>query len=165
MTARIGLLKISMPFVSLPLYVRLSATQVEANVPPEERKSQFLWDYIAHRPEGILIAAESEFDQNAKGLQHDFEKLLYVRSPIKLMVTRVKSAAEAEQQRLDLRSYMDRCCTAYSPGEVFILYCVWWSEGEINRDLAYLLQVPGEPCHRTVDGKSFEALRAERNAA
>jgi hypothetical protein len=44
-----------------------------------------------------LIAAESEFDKKRKEIEHDFEKLLYVRSPIKLMMRRMKSEADAEE--------------------------------------------------------------------
>ena len=134
------------------------------NAPRSDFRAQFLWDYIAHTANGLLIVAESEFDQHAQGLRHDFEKLLYVRSPIKVMLTRVRSEDEAAEQAASLRIYMDDCCTEYSPGEVFILYAVWWAEpdGGKNRDIAYVLQVPGTPAHCGIGDASFVVEKRTR---
>jgi hypothetical protein len=127
---------------------------------PANGERQFLWDFIAYVPErGILIAAESEFDKKREEIEHDFEKLLYVRSPIKLMICRMETESDAEEIRSSLQELVRSTCKEYSPAEVFIVYCVWWSQpGGSNRDFAYLLQVQGEPMHREICDEKFERI-------
>jgi hypothetical protein len=118
------------------------------------RDAQFLWDFIAYKQgEGILLAAESEHDNTKSEIARDFEKLLYVRSPVKLMLCRLdhrhpsfdNAKAEAHDIKREMESCMRRSCDWYTPGEVFVLYCVWWAEsGGANRDIAFLLQIGGD---------------------
>jgi hypothetical protein len=133
---------------------------------PKTGERQFLWDFIAYVPErGILIAAESEFDKRRKEIEHDFEKLLYLRSPIKLMMCRMKSEADAEEIRLWLEDVAISTCKEYSPAEVFVVYCVWWSEpGGGNRDFAYNLQISGKPMHRAICTEKFERVHFDQAA-
>jgi hypothetical protein len=126
---------------------------------------EFLWDFVGYiKGRGILIAAESEWNNRESSLREDFEKLLYVRSPLKLFMCRLKSkdqrAAESEAESLhqNLRKLMEGTCTYYSRGEIFIIYCVWWAhEGGENRDIAYVLPVSGEPDYVDIESdKQFE---------
>ena len=56
---------------------------------------QFLWDFIAYQPgQGILLAAESEHDNKKREMAQDFEKLLYVRSPVKLIASVQRDESE-----------------------------------------------------------------------
>lgn len=133
---------------------------------PGTGERQFLWDFIAYVPEhGILIAAESEFDRKRKEIEHDFEKLLYVRCPIKLMMCRMRTEAEAEEIRSWLEDVAKSTCKEYSPAEVFVVYCVWWSESSGgNRDFAYYLQIKGEPMHRAIGTERFDRVHFDRGA-
>lgn len=129
-------------------------------VPPEQRAKQFLWDYIAYKPKtGIVLAVESEHGNDKHSVLEDFEKLLYVRSPVKLMMCRTRSEDEALSIRGWAQEFMEQTCTWYSPGEVFVLYCVWWSgEGRGNRDFAYLLQIKGECNYCGLTTERFETI-------
>jgi hypothetical protein len=130
------------------------------NAPPEEKAKQFLWDFIAHQPDkGISIAVESEHNSSKKAILEDFEKLLYVRSPVKLMMCRVAGEPDALRIRGWAQKFMEQKCTRYSPGEVFVLYCLYWSgEGLHNRDFAFRLQVKGEIDYRKSDSEKFEHI-------
>jgi hypothetical protein len=124
------------------------------------RKGAFLWDYVAYQQDtGILIAAETEYESTPTRLKEDFDKLLYVRSPIKVfMFWLTKEEGLFENVVADLTTFM-ASCSAYSPGEVFILYCrTWQNENSSSGDLASLLQIEGEPCHRDVRGNSFKRV-------
>jgi hypothetical protein len=114
----------------------------------KKRKALFLWDFVAYGGKGLLFVAESEWEKKDAGLKHDFEKLLYVRSPVKLFMCRMKTGQEPAEVKAKLLRYMRSVCSYYSAGEVFILYFVWWSitDGK-NRDVAYYLQIPGESEH------------------
>jgi hypothetical protein len=128
---------------------------------------EFLWDFVGYiKSRGILIAAESEWNNRESSLKEDFEKLLYVRSPLKLFMCRLKSkdqkAADSEAEKLqqELKKFMEQTCTYYSRGETFIIYCVWWTlEGGENRDIAFILQVNGEPDYVDIEkDKQFELV-------
>ena len=130
------------------------------DAPIEQKAKQFLWDFIAYKPKtGILLAVESEHENKEHSILYDFEKLLYVRSPVKLMMCRVAGEEDALKLRRTAQDFMEQTCTWYSPGEVFVLYCVWWSgHGQDNRDFAYLLQVKGECDYRGISTERFEAV-------
>lgn len=130
------------------------------DVPPEQRAKQFLWDFIAYKPKtGIVLAVESEHGDDKNSVLEDFEKLLYVRSPVKLMMCRVGGEEGALKIKDWAQEFMEQTCTWYSPGEVFVLYCVWWSGlGQENRDFAYRLQIGGEFDYRGISTERFEAV-------
>jgi hypothetical protein len=124
---------------------------------------QFLWDYVAYSPyRGLVIVAESEHDNRTKDkkvFQHDFEKLLYVRSPVKLMLCWAKTKKKAEQ----ILSWVGACmkppsqkptCTEFSPAEVFILYCTCSDK----QDFVYWLQIDGKPMHRAIKDEVFTQI-------
>ena len=128
--------------------------------PGFNQKGAFLWDYIAYQQNsGILIAAETEFESKPQKLKEDFEKLLYVRSPIKVFLFwLMKDQAAFESVVSDLTECMT-LCSEYSPGEIFILYCrTWANEDASSGDIARWLQIDGEPCRRNVRGKVFETV-------
>jgi len=121
------------------------------------QKGAFLWDYIAYQQgSGILIAAETEYDSNAHKLKEDFDKLLYVRSPVKLfMFWLSKNEDTFEKVVAELAEYMTSC-SEYSPGEIFILYCRTWTNTDGSTgDFASWLQIPGEPFLQDATAKQF----------
>ena len=106
-----------------------------------------------------MIAAESEHKNDKHSILYDFDKLLYVRSPVKLMMCRVRSEREALKIRRWAQRFMENKCKWYSPSEVFVLYCVWWSgHGHDNRDFAYFLQIKGECNYCGITTERFEAF-------
>jgi hypothetical protein len=120
--------------------------------PPDSTSNQkgaFLWDYIAYQQgDGILIAAESEHNsKDISGLKHDIEKLFYVQAPIKLFLFWQKKDDPAIEETVQaLNMYMKECCSTFTPGDIFILYCRTWATiTGSSDDRVYLLQIPGEP--------------------
>ncbi len=132
----------------------------ERNGPAEEKARQFLWDFIAYlEGKGVLLAAETEFDDHKHELLRDFEKLLYVRSPLKLMMCRVDGEVEANQIKSWLKEFMIATCSWFSPGEVFILYCVYWAEpAGANRDFVYAIRLNGDLNYIAVTTEEFEPV-------
>ncbi|WP_142988132.1 hypothetical protein [Granulicella rosea] len=121
------------------------------------QKGAFLWDYVAYQQgTGILITAESEFDNLPGKLREDFDKLLYVHSPIKLFIFRMEKNLDKIARVVDdLTTHMDSCKT-YSPADVYVLYCrTWRNNDQSSGDLAWLQQIGGKPMHRDVCGKGF----------
>jgi len=127
---------------------------------PSDNENEFMWDFVAYMAKtGILLAAESEWSTVLNEVDYDFEKLLYVRSPLKLFLCRVRTEEEAETLRSRLSEVARTTCSGFSPSEVFILYCVWWADGDgNNRDRAYILQIPGEPMHVPIGSADFQSV-------
>jgi hypothetical protein len=121
-------------------------------------KNEFRWDFVAYiEGRGLLLVAESEWDNRQTELEKDFDRLLYLRSPLKLFMCRIRNPEEAEKIRLSLNNLIRSNCAHYSPGEIFIVYCVWWAEENGgNRDIAYALQIGGEPNYRLIGDEQFE---------
>ena len=125
------------------------------------RKGAFLWDYVGYQENsGILIAAESEFDRSKNKLGEDFDKLLYVRAPIKVFLCWLdKDRGDFEGLRNELTEWI-RTCSCYFPGEIFILYCRTWAGPDGNDDRVYWIQIEGEPCYRDSGTRKFELIPA-----
>jgi len=127
--------------------------------PPEgsNRKGAFLWDYVAYQQNtGILITAESEFDEGVGKLEEDFDKLLYAQSRIKLFMFRTEKNRSAIDEIVTRLTRHMASCTEYSPAEVYILYCRQWKDGAGKRgDLAWFRQVEGDPTYRNVCEAGF----------
>lgn len=134
----------------------------------ENTEKQFLWDYVAYaKYRGLVIVAESEYNNKAKNkteFQHDFEKLLYVRSPVKLMLCWAKNEGKASEILAWVKECMERSkeptCTEFSPAEVFILYCTCSDK----QDFVYWLQIDGKPMHREIRNEKFERIPFEKVA-
>jgi hypothetical protein len=80
-------------FRRLDAFARLKNPTLTSYYRKHFEKTEFLWDFIAAAPEvGIFLAAESEQavadESQVTALKHDFEKLLYVYSPIRILITR-----------------------------------------------------------------------------
>jgi hypothetical protein len=72
------------------------------------------------------------------------------------MLCRIKTEVEAESIRLSLEKVMKSNCKEFSSAEVFIIYCVWWAgKNGNNRDIAYMLQMDGEPSHQPIGSGRF----------
>jgi hypothetical protein len=127
-----------------------------------KERNEFLWDFIAYREgEGVFLVVESEQQtQNNKSghrvnLKHDFEKLLYVRAPLKLMLCKTKNPGTAEELKDDLGKFASSACQHFDPGSILILYCRT-SIGE--EDIAFIWQSPNEPTPLTSEPLAFIKL-------
>jgi hypothetical protein len=138
---------------------KFTAEYGAANFPSDEEK-EFLWDFVAYiGGKGLLLVAESEWNSAPSEVEQDFEKLLYVRSPLKLMLCRMRTEEDAEGLRSRLSHFAASTCCEYSPAEVFVLYCVWWAgNAERNRDCVYSLQIGGEPSHVPMGSEGFQRV-------
>ena len=98
------------------------------------------------RQRGILLAAESEQEahnaETVTALKHDFEKLLYVYAPLRVLVCKARNDDEAAQLVADLKAYALGCCQTFNPGAVFLIHIPLWSkQGTLN----YVWQSDGNP--------------------
>jgi hypothetical protein len=115
-------------------------------------KGQFLWDHMSCTDDDVILIAESEWNKDLIELKHDFEKLLYTRCPIKLMMC--GGWSDSAEIADALGTYAKDNCHNFGPGEVFVLFCVGWVEGGKRvHDDVFRWQVPGEVCRN--DGRKF----------
>jgi|GEM_PF-2951049 len=123
-----------------------------------QKRGEFLWDYIAYEQgEGILLAVESEWDfENEHDLKHDFEKLLYVNSPLKLMLCRATTGAIADDIARKLGAYANEAFSHFGPGEIYILYCR--VDSPEQSDKCYLWQDSREPTPRPTEPMNLSEL-------
>src|SRR5215813_2484783 len=72
-------------------------------------KSQWLFDLIwwndGSRGKGVELAVESEWNADEGAVVHDFEKLLAVKSPLKLMIYRARPKTTV-QVRESIKTYL-----------------------------------------------------------
>ncbi len=125
-------------------------------------KSEFLWDFIASGPHvGIFLAAESEQAVHTApdivALKHDFEKLLYVYSPIRILITKAKDQGHAETLAGELAEYAQGCCLVFNPGASFILHFGLYN-GAGN--VSYHWQSAGEPKALVPEKIIFDLVQA-----
>jgi hypothetical protein len=122
-------------------------------------KSEFLWDYIASDDsQGIYLVAESEKatglrDAESLPLKHDFEKLLYVFAPLRLMMCEASDVGDAKRIAQLLDEYAKTCCANFQPGCVFILYC----RVKAGKNIASCWQVAGEPQPMSLGAIAFSS--------
>jgi hypothetical protein len=147
-------------FRRLDAFARLKNPTLTSHYRKHLEKTEFLWDFIAAAPEvGIFLAAESEQavanEPQVTALKHDFEKLLYVYSPIRILITKARDRNHAGELAEALASYAHGCYLAFNPGAVFILHFVLW-HGSGN--VSYIWQSRGEPNKRKTETIYFEVL-------
>jgi hypothetical protein len=131
----------------------------EPTEPKDKRAGEFLYDYVAYvQKKGILIAAESEWENRDVRIREDFEKLLYVRSPVKVMMYRHDHKRSASVIADNLSDWSWEACRYFSSAEVFILYCVREPEGDSRYDEAFYWQVPGDPSEECTERFNFQPL-------
>jgi hypothetical protein len=115
-------------------------------------KREFLWDFLAVKKErGVLLVAESEQYANSPSteidLKHDFEKLLYIYAPIRVLLC--KSRDEEHRKRLlcGLTAYANGCCLNFNPGSVFLLHFDMRRNetAEALAGITYIWQSKGNP--------------------
>jgi hypothetical protein len=145
-------------FRRLDEFARRKNPAIESYYLKHSEKKEFLWDFIASSAEaGIFIAAESEQavadEGKVTGLKHDFEKLLYVYSPIRILITKARNAGHAKELSEKLAEYAHGCCLSFNPGSVFILHFgLWYDEGTVS----YIWQSEGEPKPAVPERLAFE---------
>jgi hypothetical protein len=109
----------------------------------KKKGREFLWDFIAQRKtEGFLyLVAESEAKtcnkEEMRKLKHDFEKLLYVFAPIRVMICKSKDEPHAKKIVNDLQAYGRKHCVNFSAESIFILHCCLWKK---RGSVSYLWQ-------------------------
>jgi hypothetical protein len=113
----------------------------------EEDRHEFLWDFIASVPgQGIVLAAESEQESSTANkfvdLCHDFEKLLYVFAPLRVLITKATSEKHAEELAGKLAQYANGCCQNFNPGSAFILHFCLISGASL---VSFIWQSKGSP--------------------
>jgi hypothetical protein len=125
---------------------------------------ELLWDFVAYlEGQGPLLVAESEHTETDVEIERDFRKLLLSRSPIRLMMARLHKRRDPETRAEEIAEKLTKCvhssCTNFLPGEVFILYIVYWSDDkERNRDFVYVFQAPGRLKYVTAKDRVFKRL-------
>ena len=128
-------------------------------------KTEFLWDFIASQKDsGILVVAESEQQSgNAnelRGLKHDFEKLLYVFAPIRILICKHRKPEAAQTLLKELQDYSGECCVAFNPGAVFLVHFGWWND--LGSE-SYIWQCEGEPTKVKMVTMKFKPLKKATN--
>lgn len=134
-------------FGRLDKFARSENSALKTYYRDHSEKAEFLWDFLAVAPEtGIFLVAESEQaignERQITALKHDFEKLLYVYSPLRILVTKARNRDHAGELVQTLESYAHGCCLAFNPGAVFILHFGLWND---SGNVSYLWQSKGEP--------------------
>jgi len=122
----------------------------------DDRK-EFLWDFIACRPSGgISLVAESEQQVTSQShvlnLKHDFEKLLYVFAPLRVLIAKAESEMHAKELTQSLSNYANGCCRNFNPGSAFILhFCLFNKAGSRS----YIWQSDGDPAPLKIETLEF----------
>lgn len=126
----------------------------------QKRDGEFLWDFTAFlEKQRLLLAAESERKDHGTELERDFDKLLYAKAPVKLFMCWAERSNVAEKIRGNLQNFMHTNRAEFSPGEVFVLYCLCLPDIDgHNQDIAYRLQIAGEPCHSEINSAPFHQI-------
>ena len=132
--------------------------------PTDEKKGEYLFfDFLAYVPKkGFLIAAETEFDNKTiESLQGDFEKLLYLHAPCKIMMCRASDPHHAAHIAAQLSYYANDVCDQFSPGEVFVLFFPNYGSGDME-ELSFYWQVPGEPHPQCLEPFRFVPMLSQQ---
>jgi hypothetical protein len=147
-------------FVRLDAFARSKNPALKSYYKRPGENGEFLWDFVASAPQvGIFLVAESEQAVHNSGqivaLKHDFEKLLYVYSPIRILITKAKDRQHAQELANDLASYAQGCCLTFNPGASFILHFgLYGGSGNVS----YHWQSVGEPKPLVVERVVFELV-------
>lgn len=125
-------------------------------------QNEFVWDFIAvRRNTGILLAAESEQATRKAGevtdLKHDFEKLLYVFAPLRVLICKAVDGEHLKSLIEALIAYADGCCTNFNPGAAFLLH-FRLPGGKDSR--TYIWQSKGYPNQLSIESLKFVPLIA-----
>ena len=88
---------------------------------PNDRKGEFLVDFLLHKEGyGAVLAVESEWGTHISEIIEDFEKLIHVKAPYKLMIfNSARSDAKTEVIKAAFGSEM-RKYSQYCSGEQYI---------------------------------------------
>jgi hypothetical protein len=124
-------------------------------------RREWLWDFVAYLDgQGPLLVAESEWAPKNAEIEKDFRKLILARSPLKLMMARLHKMKDAVSRAEEIADLLTKCvhssCMNFLPGEVFILYIVYWDDKRgNNQDFVYTLQAPGRLKYLSAKNRKF----------
>ncbi len=95
----------------------------------ERQYGEFLIDFLwSQKGFGTLLACESEMCANISGMQHDFEKILCWKAPVKLMIAQERRDATPQQIADSLAAYANDNIHQFIKDECFLLF-VFGAEG------------------------------------
>ncbi|HEV7675154.1 MAG TPA: hypothetical protein VGQ12_11545 [Candidatus Angelobacter sp.] len=104
-------------------------TKVKSFYRGNEKCREFLIDFLwSQKGFGTLLACESEMCANLKGMQHDFEKILCWKAPLKLMIVQERRDATPQQIAVGLAGYANDNVHQFVKDECFLLF-VFGAEG------------------------------------
>jgi hypothetical protein len=87
-------------------------------------------------------------------LRHDFDKLLYVYTSLRVLVYKATDQDAADRLRDELTQHARESYTNFNPGSVFLLHCRLWQKGSRT----YFWQSKGEPAAIGKESLDFELL-------
>jgi len=95
----------------------------------DEKCREFLIDFLwSQKGFGTVLACESEMCDKLSGMQHDFEKLLCWKAPLKLMIVQERKDAPPTKIASGLANYANDNVHQFVRGECFLLF-VFGAEG------------------------------------
>jgi hypothetical protein len=104
-------------------------TEVKSFYRGNEKCREFLIDFLwSQKGFGTLLACESEMCDKLTGMQHDFEKILCWKAPVKLMIVQERRDATPQQIADGLASYANDNIHQFVKDECFLLF-VFAAEG------------------------------------
>jgi hypothetical protein len=154
-------------FRRLKAFVEKRDPTLECYYRKQGERKEFLWDFIASGlEEGIVLVAESEQEvhtaKHIVALKHDFEKLLYVYAPIRLLITKAKDRQDAQKLADELTAYAQGCCLTFNPGASFILHFgFYYGAGNVS----YHWQSAGEPKALKKEKMCFKVVNGDQNTS
>jgi hypothetical protein len=116
---------------------------------------EWMLDLVWMDKTSMLLAVESEFSNKPHRMEHrldDFEKLMFMKAPLKLFIYATRNTTEGEDVRRKLAEYL-RDFSQHLEGEEYLLMDV--TKGHAN---FFLYQVPN---NGTVDGIEFAPLQLD----
>ena len=98
-------------------------TEVKSFYRGNENCREFLIDFLwSQKGFGTLLACESEMCDNLTGMQHDFEKILCWKAPLKLMIVQERRDATPQQIAAGLAGYANDNIHQFVKDESFLLF-------------------------------------------
>ena len=104
------------------------------------------------------MAAESEQWTTGTGkecdLNHDFEKLLYVFAPLRILICTTKDVGSSKTLLKKLTDYANGCCVNFNPGAALLIHFRF----NIGGSVTSLWQSAGDPVSKSIEPIDFTQL-------
>ncbi|GAC1646497.1 MAG: hypothetical protein NVS9B15_04570 [Acidobacteriaceae bacterium] len=107
----------------------------------EKRRGEFLLDFLWWKEShGTLLAVDSEISAGTGGINHDFEKLLCWKAPLKLLIAKELNPSRSSEKIRDETSKYARTNRQLLKDEVFLLFVL----GNPNISYYYVVKSDGD---------------------